>query len=70
MVLECFNFHLSISFVDLRSVRVDFSLDLVRIARYDTRFFRMFWKIAVWTQSATDDPGFVSPSTGHVILHQ
>ena len=37
-------------------MRVDFSLDLVRIARYGTRFSRMFWKIAVWTQSATDDP--------------
>ena len=51
-------------------MRVDFSLDLVRIARYGMRFSRMFWKIAVWTQSATDDPEFVSPSTGHQILHQ
>ena len=35
-----------------------------------TRFLRMFWKIDVWTQSATDDPEFVPPSTGHQILHQ
>ena len=55
---------------DLRSVCGDFSLDLVHIARYGTRFSRMFWKITVWTQSATDDPDFVSPSTGHQILHQ
>ena len=52
---------------DLRSVCGDFSLDLVCIARYGTRFSRMFWKITVWTQSATDDPDFVSPSTGHWI---
>ena len=51
-------------------VYVDFSLDLVCSRRYGTRFSRMFWKIAVWTQSATDDPEFVSPSTGHQILHQ
>ena len=50
---------------------VDFSLDLVRIAWYGARFSRMFWKIAVWTQSATVDPEFVSPpSMGHQILHQ
>ena len=48
----------------------DFSLDLVRIAWYGTRFSRMFWKIAVWMHSATDDPEFVPPSTGHWILHQ
>ena len=42
--------------VDLRSVCVDFSLDSVHIAWYGTRFSQMFWKIAVWTQSATDDP--------------
>ena len=70
MLWNVCNFHLSISFVDLRSVRVDFSLDLVRIARYGTRFSRMFWKITVWMQSATDDPEFVSPSMGHQILHQ
>ena len=35
---------------------VDFTLDSVRIGRYGTRFSRMFWKITVWTQSATDDP--------------
>ena len=53
-------------------VYVDFSLDLVCSRRYGTRFSRMFWKIAVWAQSATDDPEFVflSPSTGHRILHQ
>ena len=28
-------------------------------AWYGARFSRMFWKIAVWMQSATDDPGFV-----------
>ena len=39
---------------DLRSMCGDFSLDLVRIARYGTRFSRMFWN--VWTQSATGDP--------------
>ena len=55
---------------DLRSVCGDFSLDLVRIARYGMRFSRMFWKIIVWMQSATDDLEFVSPSMGHQILHQ
>ena len=39
---------------------MDFSLDSVRIAQYGTRFSRMFWEIAAWTQSATDDPEFVS----------
>ena len=39
-------------------------------ALHGARFLRMFSKIAVWTQSATDDPEFVSPSTGHQILHQ
>ena len=43
-------------FVDLRSVCVDFSLDSVHIGCYGMRFSQMFWKIAVWTQSATDDP--------------
>ena len=43
-------------FVDLRSVCVDFSLDSVHIGRYGMRFSQMFWKIALWTQSATDDP--------------
>ena len=33
-------------------------------------FHEFFGKIAVWTQSATDNPEFVSPSTGHQILHQ
>ena len=34
-------------------------------------FHECFEKLAVWTQSATDDPEFVSPpSTGHQILHQ
>ena len=28
----------------------------IRFALDGTRFSRMFWKIAVWTQSATDDP--------------
>ena len=45
---------------DLRSMCVwTLSLDSVRIARYGTWFSRMFWKIAVWMQSATDDPEFV-----------
>ena len=44
----------------------------IRFALVSARFSRMFWKIAVWMQSATDDPEeFVSPpSTGHRILHQ
>ena len=54
-------FHLSISFVvdaDLRSDVYE-TLPWIRFAWYSARFPRMFWKIAVWTQSATDDPGFV-----------
>ena len=43
----------------------------IQFAWYGMRFSRMFWKIAVWTQSTTDDPEFVSPSSmGHQILHQ
>ena len=35
----------------------------IRFALDGTRFSRMFWKIAVWMQSATDDPEeFVSVS--------
>ena len=56
--------------VDLRSVCV-WTLPWIRFALDSTKFSRMFWKIAVWMQSATDDPEFVfPPSTGHQILHQ
>ena len=54
-------FHLSISFVvdaDLRSDAYG-TLPWIRFAWYGARFSRMFWKIAVWMKSATDDPGFV-----------
>ena len=54
-------FHLSISFVvdaDLRS-DVYGTLPWIRFAWYSAQFPQMFWKIAVWMQSATDDPGFV-----------
>ena len=56
-------FHLSIFFVvdvdaDLRS-NVYGTLPWIRFAWYGARFPRMFWKIAIWMQSATDDPGFV-----------
>ena len=64
-------FHLSISFVgdaDLRSVWG--LLPGFGSALYGAQFLQMFWKITVWTQSATDDPEFVSPSMGHQILHQ
>ena len=40
---------------DLRSVCVGTS-PWIWFALHGTRFSRMFWKIAVWTQSATDDP--------------
>ena len=65
-------FHLSISFVvdvDLRS-DVYGPLPWIRFAWYGVRFLQMFWKITVGTQSATDNPGIVPPSTGHQILHQ
>ena len=55
--------------VDLRSMCVGTS-PWIWFALHGTRFSRMFWKIAVWMQSATDDPEFVPPSTGHQILHQ
>ena len=55
---------------DLKSVCVGTS-PWIWFALVGAQFSRMFWKIAVWTQSATDDPDFVSPpSTGHQILHQ
>ena len=53
-------FHLSISFVvdaDLRSV---WGLLPGFGSHCTVRDLRMFWKIADWTQSATDDPGFCS----------
>ena len=65
-------FHLSISFVidaDLRSDACG-TPPWIWFAWYGARFPRMFWKIAVWTQSATDNPGLVPPSMGHQILHQ
>ena len=65
-------FHLSISFVvdvDLRSDACGTS-PWIWFAWYSARILQMFWKIAVWMQSATDDPGLVPPSTGHQILHQ
>ena len=34
------------------------TLPWIQFAWYGVRFSRMFWKIAVWTQSATDDSGF------------
>ena len=53
-------FHLSIYFVvDLRS-DVYGTPPWIWFAWYSARFPRMFWKITVWTQSATDDPGFCS----------
>ena len=66
-------FHLSISFVVDADLRSDACMGhLPGFGSHATvrEFLGMFWKIAVWTQSATDDPGFVPPSTGHRILHQ
>ena len=54
-------FHLSISFVvnvDLRS-NVYGTPPWIWFAWHSVRFPQMFWKIPVWTQSATDNPGFV-----------
>ena len=48
---------------------MNFSLDPPRIGLYAIPANVL--GIAVWTQSATDDPEFVSPpSMGHQILHQ
>ena len=53
-------FHLSIYFVvDLTSNACG-TPPWIWFALHGVRFSRMFWKIAVWTQSATDDPGFHS----------
>ena len=60
-------FHLSISFV----VNVDPRSDMcgtppwIWSACYSLRISQMFWKIAVWTQSATDDPGFCFLLSSH-----
>ena len=55
-------FHLSIYFVVDVSLRSDAcgTPPWIWFTWHGARFSRMFWKIVVWMQSATDDPGFCS----------